>query len=94
MQMVGRFYAECPLEAQLGPAYSIDVPISTDNHIYLVREIDAQSEHSAIAPYVEIVRKALCAKLPTFFTPMESSAENKLTMDGGRPLKSMSAAAG
>ncbi len=78
MRLAGRIYSEGLSKDELRRTWRVEIPLSDDDFIHLVREFDATSRHNTVAPFAETVRKILESKIPAFPHPEPLSSVKTL----------------
>jgi UDP-GlcNAc:undecaprenyl-phosphate GlcNAc-1-phosphate transferase len=78
LQLAGRSYTETAGKSDPARIWRVEIPLSDNDYVYLVREFDSTAKHNALALFADVLRKALEGKIPAFIPKPAPALEVEL----------------
>jgi UDP-GlcNAc:undecaprenyl-phosphate/decaprenyl-phosphate GlcNAc-1-phosphate transferase len=66
LQLAGCYYTENAGKPDPSRIWKVEIPLSDHDYVHLVREFDSAAKHNTVAPFADILRKALEEKISVF----------------------------
>ena len=75
LQLAGSYYTENAGAPDPSRIWRVEIPLSDNDYVYLIREFDSAAKHNAVALFADALRKILEGKIPAFTPKLAPALE-------------------